>query len=56
MITPPSVTEGFAVRVAVVTSTESLIVVCAGVGFGVSCSKLPPVAPVMVVLTVEPLL
>ncbi|MNW14811.1 hypothetical protein D3C71_2131480 [compost metagenome] len=56
MITPPSVTDGLAVRVAVVTSTESLIVVSAGAGLGVNCSKLPPVAPVMVVLTVEPLL
>ncbi|MNH47633.1 hypothetical protein D3C79_1109780 [compost metagenome] len=56
MITPPSVTLGEAVRVAVVVSTESLIVVWAGVGFGVSCSKLPPVAFSMVTLTVEPLL
>ncbi|MNH47251.1 hypothetical protein D3C79_1103970 [compost metagenome] len=56
MMTPPSVTDGLAVRVAVVVSTESLMVVCAGVGFGVSCSKLPPVALSMVTLTVEPLL
>ncbi|MNO04704.1 hypothetical protein D3C81_2258270 [compost metagenome] len=55
-MTPPSVTDGLAVRVAVVLSTESLIVVSAGAEFGVSCSKLPPVAPVIVVLTVEPLL
>ncbi|MNC73395.1 hypothetical protein D3C75_1245840 [compost metagenome] len=56
MITPPSVTLGEAVSVAVVVSTESRITVSAGAGFGVSCSKLPPVALVMVVLTVLPLL
>ncbi|MNE57877.1 hypothetical protein D3C80_1528670 [compost metagenome] len=55
-MTPPSVTDGLAVRVAVVASTESLITVSAGAGFGVSCSKLPPVALSIVTLTVEPLL
>ncbi|EST14928.1 hypothetical protein EDP1_4198 [Pseudomonas putida S610] len=56
MMTPPSVTEGLAVRVAVVVSIESLIVVTAAAGLGVNCSKLPPVALSMVTLTVEPLL
>ncbi|MNT19588.1 hypothetical protein D3C72_1548530 [compost metagenome] len=40
----------------VTVSILSLITVEAGVGFGVSCSKLPPVALSMVTLTVEPLL
>ena len=56
MIWPPSVTVEPAVRVTVVVSIESVMVVTAGVVFGTRFSKLPPVAPVMVVLTVEPLL
>jgi len=35
---------------------ESVTVVVAGVVFGTRFSKLPPVAPVIVVLTVPPLL
>ena len=45
-----------AVSVTVVVSIESVIVVTAGVVLGTRFSKLPPVAPVIVVLTVEPLL
>ncbi len=45
-----------AVRVKPVLSTESVMVVTAGVVFGTRFSKLPPVAPVIVVLTVLPLL
>ena len=44
-----------AVKVRPVASSESLIVVTAGVVLGTRFSKLPPVVPVMVVLTVEPL-
>jgi hypothetical protein len=53
---PPSTTDGSAVRVTVVVSTESVMVVVAGVGLVARFSKLPPVALVIVVLTVEPLL
>ena len=37
-------------------SIESVMVVTAGVGFGTRFSKLPPLAPVIVVVTVLPLL
>src|SRR5476649_1850550 len=53
---PPSTTDGSAVRVTVVVSIESVIVVVAGAGLVARFSKLPPVALVIVVLTVEPLL
>ncbi|KPU62183.1 hypothetical protein AN403_6265 [Pseudomonas fluorescens] len=55
MICPPSVTVLPAVRVTVVASTVSVMVVTAGVVLGTRFSKLPPVVPVMVVLTVLPL-
>ncbi|MNP36012.1 hypothetical protein D3C76_1293690 [compost metagenome] len=45
-----------AVRVRPVLSTESVMVVTAGVVLGTRFSKLPPVVLVMVVLTVLPLL
>ncbi|MNI97176.1 hypothetical protein D3C87_2128790 [compost metagenome] len=53
---PFSSTLGVAVRVTVVVSIESVMVVTAGVVFGTRFSKLPPVVLVMVVLTVLPLL
>ncbi|MNP36473.1 hypothetical protein D3C76_1298660 [compost metagenome] len=53
---PPSTTLGVAVKVTVDVSMLSLIVVTALWGLIDSCSKLPPVAPVMVAVTVEPLL
>ncbi|MNP07687.1 hypothetical protein D3C76_997230 [compost metagenome] len=53
---PFSFTVGVAVKVTVVVSIESVIVVTAGAVLGTRFSKLPPVAPVMVVLTVLPLL
>ncbi|MCY1352122.1 hypothetical protein D9M69_384070 [compost metagenome] len=53
---PFSSTLGVAVRVTVVVSIESVMVVTAGVVFGTKFSKLPPVVLVMVVLTVLPLL
>ncbi|MNN45228.1 hypothetical protein D3C81_1595520 [compost metagenome] len=53
---PPSTTLGVAVRVTVDVSMLSLMVVTASRGLIDNCSKLPPVAPVMVALTVEPLL
>ncbi|MCY1178634.1 hypothetical protein D9M71_606490 [compost metagenome] len=56
MIWPPSATVAVAVRLRPVLSIESVIVVTAGFGFGTRFSKLPPVAPVMVVLTLLPLL
>ncbi|MNR55859.1 hypothetical protein D3C85_1763180 [compost metagenome] len=55
MIWPPSLMLPVAVRVSPVLSTESVMVVTAGVVFGTRFSKLPPVVPVMVVLTVLPL-
>ncbi|MNC77363.1 hypothetical protein D3C76_1758300 [compost metagenome] len=55
MIWPPSLMLPVAVRVRPVVSTESVMVVTAGVVFGTRFSKLPPVVPVMVVLTVLPL-
>ncbi|MNJ52272.1 hypothetical protein D3C77_475990 [compost metagenome] len=48
MITPPSVTLGFAVRVTVVVSMVSVIWVTAGVVSGVTTRPPPPVVPVMV--------
>ncbi|MNM97740.1 hypothetical protein D3C81_1102540 [compost metagenome] len=56
MIWPPSTTVPVAVRVRLVVSIESVMVVTAGVGFGTRFSKLPPLAPVIVVVTVLPLL
>ncbi|MCY1447146.1 hypothetical protein D9M71_637510 [compost metagenome] len=54
-MTPPSVIAVSVVdRVTVVISTESLIMVTAGVVLGTRFSKLPPVVPVMVVVTVLP--
>ncbi|MNP81948.1 hypothetical protein D3C76_1804430 [compost metagenome] len=55
MIWPPSLMLPVAVRVSPVVSTESVMVVTAGVVFGTRFSKLPPVVAVMVVLTVLPL-
>ncbi|MNN50022.1 hypothetical protein D3C81_1645860 [compost metagenome] len=54
MIWPPSVMFPVALRVSPVLSTESEMVVTAGVVFGTRFSKFPPVVPVMVVLTVLP--
>ncbi|MNE69541.1 hypothetical protein D3C81_1441650 [compost metagenome] len=51
-----SVTFPLLTMLTVTASMLSLMTVEAGVGFGVSCSKLPPVAFSMVTLTVEPLL
>ncbi|CRM64486.1 hypothetical protein [Pseudomonas sp. 37 R 15] len=55
VICPPSLASAGAVSVTVVVSTESVMVVSAGVVLGTRFSKLPPVAPVMVVLMVLPL-
>ncbi|MNG35281.1 hypothetical protein D3C84_1219790 [compost metagenome] len=54
MIGSPSTTEPVAVSVRPVLSGESVMVVTAGVVLGTRFSKLPPVAPVIVVLTVLP--
>ncbi|MNH39953.1 hypothetical protein D3C79_1011960 [compost metagenome] len=56
MIEPPSATVPVAFRLRPVSSIESVMVVTAGFGFGTRFSKLPPVAPAMVVLTLLPLL
>ncbi|MNE56943.1 hypothetical protein D3C80_1518860 [compost metagenome] len=48
MITPPSVTDGFAVSVAVVVSMVSVTWVTAGVCGTVTVRPLPPVVPVTV--------
>ncbi|MNC29625.1 hypothetical protein D3C76_896930 [compost metagenome] len=52
---PFSSTLGVAVRVTVVVSIESVMDVTAGSLLGTRFSKLPPVVPMMVVLTVLPL-
>ncbi|MNL19402.1 hypothetical protein D3C87_1406000 [compost metagenome] len=52
---PFSSTLGVAVSVTVVVSIESVMDVTAGSLLGTRLSKLPPVVPVMVVLTVLPL-
>ncbi len=49
---PFSLADVLAVRVTVVVSTESLITVRTGAGFASRCSKLPPEADVMLVLSV----
>ncbi|PAV74860.1 hypothetical protein WR25_11299 [Diploscapter pachys] len=48
VITPPSVTLGLAVSVAVVVSMVSVTWVTAGVVLGVTIRPLPPLVPVMV--------
>ena len=45
---PPSATAGEAVRVTVLASTVSVMVVTAAAGLRTRFSKLPPLAPVMV--------
>ncbi|MNP86308.1 hypothetical protein D3C76_1864650 [compost metagenome] len=54
MIEPPSTTAPVAVSVRPVVSGESVMLVTAGAVLGTRFSKLPPVAPVIVVLTVLP--
>lgn len=45
---PPSVTDGVALKLIVVASASSVIVVAAGVGSTAKFSKLPPVAELIV--------